>query len=371
MGLRIVNIVGARPNFMKIAPLCYEYQKFPDAIEPILVHTGQHYDVEMSDVFISELGIPKPQFHLGAGSGSHAEQTAKIMVEFEPVVQNIRPHVVLLVGDVNSTLACSLVAAKLQIPIAHVEAGLRSFDRTMPEEINRIVTDSLSTYLFTHCEDANENLRREGISPDRIFFVGNIMIDTLLRFQPQIASSPIRHELDLDDKPYGYITLHRPSSVDDPIVFRDIVDAFGEIQRSIRLVWPLHPRANKMLQEFCLHELISSFPKLITTMPISYIDSLHLITHAAFVMTDSGGIQEETTYVGTPCLTIRPNTERPVTITEGTNTLVGLKAHAIIKEAHRILSGKGKRGRIPKLWDGGTAKRIVQALMKQLQDNSA
>lgn len=364
MALRVVNIVGARPNFMKVAPLYSEYRKFPDAIEPILVHTGQHYDAEMSDVFLSQLNIPQPQFYLGVGSGSHADQTAKMMLAFEPIVQKIMPDIVVVVGDVNSTLACSVVAAKLQIPVAHVEAGLRSFDRTMPEEINRIVTDSLSTYLFTHCESANENLRREGIAPERIFFVGNIMIDTLRTFQPHIASSTIRRQLRLDTRPYGYITLHRPSSVDDRTTFRGLLDAFGEIQRSIALVWPVHPRSEKMLDEFHLREELSKNPNLITTKPVSYVDSLHLMTHATFVMTDSGGVQEETTVLGVPCLTLRPNTERPITIEQGTNTLVGLEAEAVIREVKAILAGKRKTGKIPPLWDGKTAERIVLVLLK-------
>lgn len=348
--MRIVNIVGARPNFMKIAPLLAEYRKHPGAFQPVLVHTGQHYDANMSDQFFQQLDLPAPDVFLGIGSGTHAEQTAKVMIEIEKYLVAQPADLVVVVGDVNSTLAATLVAAKLGIPVAHVEAGLRSGDRTMPEEINRIVTDALSDYLFTTSQDADENLRREGVPAAKIHFVGNVMIDTLLRLKDVAGKSAGR---------YGVVTLHRPSNVDDRETLTEILSALDEIQRDLPLVFPVHPRTTAKLKQFGLKTSL----KLIE--PVGYLESLRLLAGATMVLTDSGGMQEETTALGVPCLTIRENTERPVTVTEGTNTLVGTSRDRILSEARKILAGQGKRGRLPKYWDGHAAERIVQCLLKK------
>jgi len=366
--MKILNIVGARPNFMKIAPLIEEMKKYPK-LKPLLVHTGQHYGKKMSDSFFRDLGIPKPDVNLGIGSGSHAVQTSDVMVAFEKLCLKEKPDLVLVVGDVNSTLACSLVAAKLCIPVAHVEAGLRSGDRTMPEEINRIVTDALSDYLFTTSPDAAINLKKEGISQKKIFFVGNVMIDTLLKFRKKAKTSNILNRLDLTRKgaavPFALITLHRPSNVDDKKVLSDILKALETIQKKIKVIFPIHPRTQKQIKAFGMTAFVKRMPNLILTEPIGYLDTLALMQKASFVLTDSGGVQEETTVLGVPCLTVRKNTERPVTITQGTNVLVGVSKARIVSEAKSILKGKARRKGIPKYWDGRAAKRIVSVIRRK------
>lgn len=364
--LHIVNVVGARPNFMKVAPLMREYAGFPGQIRATLVHTGQHYDDGMSSVFFSELKIPEPDFWFGVGSGSHATQTAEIMKHFEKVVSDLHPDLVLVVGDVNSTLAASLVAAKMCIPVAHVEAGLRSKDRTMPEEINRIVTDSLSDFLFTTSRDANVNLIREGVDEKKIHFVGNTMIDTLSIMKPLLDSSTIAQDLGLQEGPYAYMTLHRPSNVDNRETLAGICEAVLELQKSIRMVWPLHPRTRKMLASFNLLTLLENAEGITLCEPVGYLDSLRLMAHASFVLTDSGGIQEETTVLGIPCLTLRENTERPVTVLEGTNEVIGSRREVVLQKSRRLLAGEKRLGRIPELWDGHASKRIVQILLSRL-----
>jgi UDP-N-acetylglucosamine 2-epimerase (non-hydrolysing) len=364
--LRILNVVGARPNFMKIAPLMGEYRKHSDRIKPFLLHTGQHYDFGMSAVFFTQLGIGQPSISLGVGSGTHAEQTARIIMSFEPVLIEQCPDLVIVVGDVNSTMACTLVAAKLLIPVAHVEAGLRSFDRTMPEEINRLVTDCLSHFLFTTSEDANENLIREGISPSKIFFVGNTMVDTLMAFKDKLDPCSITRALNVQRRSYAYVTLHRPTNVDDERTLRGICRAFERIQNRIPLVWPLHPRTRKMLETFQLYDSVASQPGIRFTEPLSYLDSISLMSEAKLVLTDSGGVQEETTALGIPCLTLRNNTERPITILEGTNELVGNDPEVIIEKSFALLDGTSKKGRLPRLWDGRAAERIVAILLERL-----
>ena len=361
--MNILNVVGTRPNLMKIAPLIEEMRKHSDVC-PTLLHTGQHYDDKMSQVFFDELGIPAPDIYLGIGSGSHAEQTARVMLAFEQVLVEKHPDVVVVVGDVNSTMACSITAAKLWIPVAHVEAGLRSFDRRMPEEINRVVTDALSDLLFTTSRDANENLLREGVAAERIFFVGNVMIDTLLRHRERAMAlnTPARFGLQVGE--YALLTLHRPSNVDVREVFSGILDALVAIQQHLPILFPVHPRTRERIAEFGFSPRLADAPNLRLTEPLGYLEFLDLMMHAKMVLTDSGGIQEETTILGIPCLTIRESTERPITITEGTNTLVGTSPGRIIAEAQRILSGDSKVGRTPELWDGRAAERIVAIIRR-------
>ncbi|NVL90059.1 MAG: UDP-N-acetylglucosamine 2-epimerase (non-hydrolyzing) [Desulfobacterales bacterium] len=379
--VKIINVVGARPNFIKIAPIMDEMKKYPEHLEAILVHTGQHYDDAMSKAFFEDLEIPRPAMDLNIGSDSHAQQTAKIMIEFEKVLVEEKPDLVLVVGDVNSTLACSITSAKLLIPVAHVEAGLRSFDRTMPEEINRVVTDSISSYLFTTCEDANENLRREGIPDEKIFFVGNVMIDSLLRHREKARKSEILEKLNLSinsqAKPYALLTLHRPSNVDDGETFKSILEALERISQDIPIIFPAHPRTQKQIDSFGLSDHFKDFTNnesqitnhgIHLLAPLPYLDFLHLMANAKFVLTDSGGIQEETTVLGVPCLTLRENTERPVTVTEGTNIVVGTEPKRIINEGMSILRGGGKKGKTPRLWDGQAARRIVDILMKAAKE---
>lgn len=364
--MKIFNIVGARPNFMKIAPIVEAMRKHP-GLQPILIHTGQHYDARMSKVFFDDLEIPKPDINLGIGSGSHAEQTAGIMVAFETLCVKEKPDLVLVVGDVNSTLACSVVAAKLCIPVAHVEAGLRSGDRGMPEEINRLVTDALSEYLFTTCKDADENLRKEGIPEEKIIFVGNVMIDTLLKHAEKAKKSDIHQRLGLLKNgapiPYAAMTLHRPSNVDHKTTLSGILDAIHQIQKQIPIVFPIHPRTYKQIQAFGLEQDVKGMQGLVLLEPLGYLDFLSLVSRSKMVLTDSGGLQEETTVLGVPCITIRENTERPVTIREGTNTLVGTDRDKILEAGNQIIAGGGKAGRIPELWDGNAAERIVAGLV--------
>jgi len=366
MKSRILNIVGARPNFMKMAPLMRQFATRRDRFDARLVHTGQHYDAQMSDVFFDELGLPKPDIHLGVGSGTHAVQTGKIMVEFEKVVEAEKPDLVIVVGDVNSTMACSIVAAKAWVPVAHVEAGLRSFDRRMPEEINRVVTDALSSYLFLTEEDARENLRREGVSDDKVFFVGNVMIDTLLHLLPKAQKLDTLQRFGLRKGEFALVTLHRPSNVDQREPFAGILGALETIQREIDVLFPIHPRSVARLKEFGLYDRVTGWPRLKLTEPLGYLDFMNLMSQSKLVLTDSGGLQEETTVLGIPCLTLRENTERPITIHEGTNLLLGTDPKRIETEAKKILTGHAKKGRVPKFWDGKAAERIVEILAKKL-----
>jgi UDP-N-acetylglucosamine 2-epimerase (non-hydrolysing) len=350
---------------MKIAPILEAMKEYPQ-LNPILVHTGQHYDYEMSGVFFEELNIPEPDVHLGVGSGSHAAQTAKIMIEFEKVVLEGKPDLVLVVGDVNSTLACALVAAKLCIPVAHVEAGIRSFDRTMPEEINRILTDAVSDYLFPPSEYGCENLRKEGILDEKIFLVGDVMIDTLMRNKEKALNTTILSDLNLQKNSYALMTLHRPHNVDFREKLSGILNAIYEIQNRIKIVFSMHPRTRNRIEEFNLEEQLSRMKNLLTFKPIGYAKFLNLMMHTKFVLTDSGGMQEETTVLSIPCLTMRENTERPETIHQGTNILVGNDPQRIVNESFKILDGKGKKGGIyPELWDGHTAERIVEIISKR------
>ena len=360
--MRVVLIAGARPNFVKIAPLRRALSG-RDGVEVMVVHTGQHYDDEMSASFFRELEIAEPERNLGVGSGSHAAQTAGVMTAFDVFLDEVETDMVVVVGDVNSTVACSLTAVKRGIPVAHVEAGLRSFDWEMPEEINRLVTDRLSSLLFTPSRDGDENLLREGRPAEAIHFVGNVMADTLLAFRDRAASSDVLARLGVDAGGYAVLTLHRPSNVDTREAFSGMLDAFAEIAGRIPIVYPMHPRSRKTLAEAGLMERAEGIPGLITTGPLGYLDFIELEARAAFAMTDSGGVQEETTVLGVPCLTLRPNTERPVTITEGTNELVGTDPAAITAAAGRVLDGGVTvSGRVPELWDGRAAERIADII---------
>ncbi|MEM3658727.1 MAG: UDP-N-acetylglucosamine 2-epimerase (non-hydrolyzing) [Candidatus Hadarchaeum sp.] len=361
----MLHVVGARPNFMKVSPIMREMAKYPQKFNQILVHTGQHYDDEMSQVFFDELDLPRPDVYLGVGSGSHAEQTAKVMLAFEPVLLEQKPDIVLVVGDVNSTLACALVCSKLGVKVAHVEAGLRSFDRTMPEEINRVLTDQIADLLFTTERSANENLLREGVAQDKIYFVGNVMIDSLLRNKERALALDILNRYDLKPRAFALLTLHRPSNVDVPDVLAGIIDALEEIQSRLPIIFPAHPRTMRRIQEFGLEGKIARMSNLRVIKPLGYLEFLNLMANARLVLTDSGGIQEETTILGIPCLTLRDNTERPVTILQGTNTLVGTDPGRIVAEAFNVLSGRAKVGRMPELWDGHASERIV-GILKEL-----
>jgi len=363
--MKIINIVGARPNFIKIAPIMHRMKKSA-VIEPLLLHTGQHYDIEMSKRFFQELNIPAPDISLEVGSDSHAKQVARIMERFEVVCDRQKPDAILVVGDVNSTMACSLVAAKKEIRIIHVEAGIRSYDRRMPEEINRLVTDSITDILMPPSKDAVDNLLKEGHDPKKIHLVGNIMIDTLKESQPKIRASEILHTFGIEKNAYALVTLHRPSNVDHPEDFLRILHAFAEIQKWIPLVFSVHPRTRKMMDEPQISKIIGDMPNLILCEPLGYFDFGRLVSDAKFVLTDSGGIQEETTVYGIPCITLRENTERPITIREGTNELAGSDTAKIVDYASRIMGGKWKTGRIPELWDGCTAERIVSCLESPL-----
>ncbi len=362
---KIALVVSARPNFMKIAPILASMKREPDRFEPLLVHTGQHYDVRMSDVFFKELGLPEPDHHLEVGSGSHGEQTAKVMVAFEKVLLSESPDLV-VVGDVNPTLACAVDAAKLYIPVAHVEAGLRSRDRRMPEEINRILTDAISSFLFTPSRDGDDNLAKEGLPADRIHFVGNVMIDSLRLLEPLADRSDVLERLGVPSAGFALLTLHRPSNVDDEGVLRGILSALDEIQREVPIVFPAHPRTRGRLSAFGLEERVEGMGNLHLTDPVSYLDSLKLQKCARMVLTDSGGLQEEATAFGVPCLTIRENTERPVTLDVGTNTLVGTSPKSIVDTARQVIAGDYRKGSIPELWDGRAADRIVRVLREAL-----
>jgi UDP-N-acetylglucosamine 2-epimerase (non-hydrolysing) len=361
--IKILNVVGARPNFMKIAPIQKRMVE-QGGFEPILVHTGQHYDEKMSKYFFNDLELPEPDMYLGVGSGTHAEQTAKIMIEFEKVILQTKPDWVLVVGDVNSTIACSLVASKLHVPVIHVEAGLRSFDRTMPEEINRILTDAISDLLFITEKSGIDNLIKEGISEKKIHFVGNVMIDSLVLNMKKAEKSTILENLGIQKEEYGLITLHRPSNVDDPENLKKIFSIFYKIQKEIPLVFPMHPRTRNNLKKFGLDEQLKGMRNLKVTEPLGYLEFLKLQQNARVIFTDSGGIQEESTFMKIPCLTLRKNTERPITVQLGTNELVGLDEDKILTYFGKIMDGNWKKGTIPPLWDGRAANRIVEIIAK-------
>ena len=367
--MKIANIVGARPNLVKIAPLLREMRKHPE-IQPLLLHTGQHYDEKLSDVFFRQMGIPEPDANLEVGSGSHAWQTAEILKRVEPFLLEHKPDLVLVVGDVNSTVAASLAAVKLGIRVAHVEAGLRSFDRTMPEEINRVLTDAIADYLFVTEEDAIDNLMREGRPRERIFLVGNVMIDALRQFLPIAQQSQIGHELGLMDgsafRPFAVLTLHRPSNVDSVETLRKLLEAIEAVADQLPVVFPVHPRTQQKLGAL----RNQNHPQLRLIPPVGYLDFLCLLSRARLVLTDSGGIQEETTALGVPCLTLRENTERPVTLTEGTNQIVGQDPVRIVAAAREVLTGKPQVGRVPRFWDGHAADRIIAVLLREVPQGS-
>jgi UDP-N-acetylglucosamine 2-epimerase (non-hydrolysing) len=350
---------------MKIGPLIKEYKKY-EQIHSILVHTGQHYDKTMSDLFFHQLDIPEPDINLEVGSASHAIQTADIMKAFEKVVLEHKPDAILVVGDVNSTIACGLVAVKLGIKLIHVESGLRSFDRSMPEEINRILTDSISDLLFCTEQSGVDNLLREGISDDKIFLVGNIMIDTLIRNKAKAEKSNILKELNLNNKDFAVLTLHRPSNVDNKGVFHKILDALEIIQNEMPVIFPVHPRTRSNLCSMSLGKRISSMTGLRLLDPIGYIDFLRLISSAKVVLTDSGGIQEETTFLKIPCLTLRENTERPITVQLGSNQIVGTNTNKIIEAYKQVCSNRLDKTKVPPLWDGQVAERIVKTIYDKL-----
>jgi len=379
--MKLMSIAGARPNFMKLAAIARAVERFNEEetarsqiktsrIEHIIVHTGQHYDQKMSGGFFTDLGIPEPQVNLGVGSASHAVQTAEIMKRFEPVLMRELPDVLLVVGDVNSTVACALVAAKAEYPtgygirrplIAHVEAGLRSFDRNMPEEINRILTDALSDLLFVTEESGIENLMNEGAAEEKIHFVGNVMIDTLEQHLDEASQSLIKEQLGIKGK-YCLVTLHRPSNVDRYGGLKPLVDCLMKISERIEMVFPVHPRTNQRLREFNLLKCMEKNARIVLADPLSYLDFLHLTNDASIVVTDSGGIQEETTYLQVPCITLRDNTERPVTVSSGSNYLVGTNPENIIATVIRVLNGHGKEARIPERWDGKAGQRIIDII---------
>lgn len=370
MKYKVIIVVGARPNFMKAAPVFVEFKKYEE-VDPLLIHTGQHYDNNLSKVFFDDLKLAEPHFYLGVGSGTHSIQTAKVMIEFEKILLEQNPHLVMVVGDVNSTLACALAAAKYRCAnqqyyplIAHIEAGLRSYDWQMPEEINRRLTDSLSDFLFTTEPGAEDNLIKEGIDTEKIFYVGNVMIDSLLKSKKKAEESEILTQLKLKKKNYAVLTIHRPTNVDDREDFKKLLNALKKVSKSIQIIFPIHPRTKKMLPKYHMN---TDFLKIIP--PLGYLDFIKLLIHAKFVMTDSGGIQEETTVLNVPCLTLRKNTERPVTVTMGTNIIVGKDQMKIIEETDKILQGKGKKGLVPKFWDGGAAQRICKIVYDYLSNN--
>ncbi len=381
---KIISVVGARPNFMKVAPLHKVFLSMKNTlsgsevpndvsginknhvsnIQHLICHTGQHYDEKMSKVFFDELELPKPDFYLGVGSGSHAEQTGRVMIEFEKILLAENPDVVLVVGDVNSTIACSITAAKLGIKVAHVEAGLRSFDRTMPEEINRILTDSISDYLFVTEKSGLVNLKNEGVPEDKIFFVGNVMIDSLINYLPKIRSNGSEKIFNLDPKNYILVTIHRPSNVDDIENLKITIDLLNKISKIKPVLFPIHPRTANRIKEFDLESQINSNVKIID--PVGYLEFIALMKNAFAVITDSGGIQEETTYLKVPCITLRHNTERPITIEEGTNYLVGNDLQKTYNLVYGFQKGDMKESKIPDLWDGKASERIVNTLISKL-----
>lgn len=360
--MRILNVVGARPNLIKMAALIEAMRGTP-GLEQYLVHTGQHYDAQLSDIFFADLGLPQPDVFLNVGSDTHARQTAAVMMAFEPTLLDYRPDIVCVVGDVNSTLACALVASKLAVKVAHVEAGLRSFDRSMPEEINRLLTDVLADYLFTPSEDGDANLLREGVLPERIFRVGNVMIDTLLRHRAHAIQIAPLAQWGLTPTKYAVLTLHRPSNVDNPVIFQALLETLLLVQERLPVIFPVHPRTRQRLQTFGLIERLNRASQLCMIEPLGYFEFLGLMAQAGVVLTDSGGIQEETTVLGVPCLTLRENTERPITVTHGTNQVVGLDQARILTAVDKILAEGLPPHRIPPLWDGQAAQRIVEVMI--------
>jgi UDP-N-acetylglucosamine 2-epimerase (non-hydrolysing) len=361
--MKLMMIAGARPNFMKIAPISRALARHPE-VRPLLVHTGQHYDEKMSDLFFRQLGLPEPDINLEVGSASHAMQTAALMMRFEPVVMEHKPDAVLVVGDVNSTIACGLVAVKLGVPLIHVEAGLRSGDRRMPEEINRLLTDAISDLLFCTEQAGVDNLAREGVNSAKVHFVGNVMIDTLLQNQARFAESTILDELGLAPERFAVLTLHRPSNVDDAEVFGGLLDALDVVQAEQPVIFPVHPRTRARLHDFGFDARIAGMQQLRLIDPVGYFDFQRLVSTARVVLTDSGGIQEETTVLGVPCLTLRENTERPVTVSHGSNRVVGMQPADIIAAYREVMAGPARIQRIPPLWDGKAAERIVEVLLR-------
>ena len=364
--MKILNVVGARPNFIKIAPIMAACANF-EGVCPVLVHTGQHYDEKMSDLFFRQLGIPKPDFNLGVGGGSHAVNTAETMKAFEPICLAEKPDAVLVVGDVNSTIACGLVAVKLGIKLIHVEAGLRSFDRGMPEEINRVLTDSISDMLFCTEQAGVDNLRKEGVPDEKVHLVGNVMIDTLRRNREKAAQSTILQQLDLSPRGFATLTLHRPSNVDNEVIFGGILDALDVVQRDMPIVFPLHPRTRNNLETLGLGGRVKAMRNLRIVDPLGYLDFMKLLSESRIVLTDSGGIQEETTILQVPCLTLRENTERPVTAEIGSNQIVGTRAASIIAAYRSVMAGDGPPCGTPPLWDGRAAERIVEIIVRELR----
>lgn len=366
--MKILNVVGARPNFMKVAPLHRAFEAHGGFTSRI-VHTGQHYDARMSDIFFRQLEMPEPHVYLGIGGGSHTEQTARIMLAFEQTLKEEQPDLVLVVGDVNSTLACSLVAAKALVPVAHVESGLRSGDMTMPEEVNRILTDRISDFLFVTEQSGLDNLKNEGVPDEKVFFVGNCMIDALVHFREKAASSPVLQDLGLGGQRYVLMTMHRPGNVDHEDGLRRMVELVERLSAHSPVVLPLHPRTRKRLSEVGLDARFEAIPQMHLLEPQGYLEFLHLMEHAAVVVTDSGGVQEETTFLQVPCITLRPSTERPITITMGTNELMDLDPAAVEARVQALLR-EGVSGRVPPLWDGRAAERIAGILERVLQPNS-
>jgi UDP-N-acetylglucosamine 2-epimerase (non-hydrolysing) len=356
-------IAAARPNFMKVAPLFHEFQKH-DWLKPVIIHTGQHYDPNMSDAFFADLGLPTPEHNLGIGSGSHAEQTGGVMIAYEKLCRTHRPDWVIVVGDVNSTIACCLAATKLGLPVAHLEAGLRSRDRTMPEEINRLATDAIADLLWTPSEDADENLRAEGVPAERIERVGNVMIDSYELVRPKIEASEAPARLGVKGSKYGVLTLHRPANVDAKDVLSHLVGQLKAASKVLPIVFAVHPRTRGRLKEFGLLDDLAASPSLKLIEPLGYIDFMSIVSKAAMVITDSGGVQEETTYLGIPCLTVRDSTERPITLTQGTNRLVS--ADQLLAMVNEALSGQWARGRRPDMWDGRTASRVAASLKRRV-----
>jgi UDP-N-acetylglucosamine 2-epimerase (non-hydrolysing) len=362
----VITVAGARPNFMKVAPIIEAMNRHRERFQQILVHTGQHYDERMSKAFFADLGLPEPDIDLGVGSGSHAEQTARVMVEFEKVCLREAPQLVIVVGDVNSTMACAITAKKLGIPVAHVEAGLRSRDMSMPEEINRLCTDVVADYLFTTDHFADENLRAEGVSPERVFFVGNVMIDTLIKHRELARNLDLMQRWGLQPGGFATLTLHRPANVDDPATLAGLLGALAAIGEEIPIIFPAHPRTQKAIAQFGLGERFSRSEKprgLWMTEPLGYLEFLHLNMHARVILTDSGGLQEEAAVLGVPCITLRNNTERPITCEVGMNFIAGNSPERVLDTARRVLEKGVAGGGVPEKWDGRAADRIVQVLM--------
>ena len=362
--MKVINVVGARPNFMKVAPLHRVMKQ--QGFESLIVHTGQHYDERMSDIFFQQLEMPKPDVYLDVGSDTHARQTARIMTAFESVVQEEQPDLVVVVGDVNSTVACSLVATKMHVPVAHVEAGLRSGDRQMPEEVNRIVTDNISDYLYVTEESGVANLRKEGVPEEKIAFVGNVMIDALVAFREKAARTSILEDLSIEPGGYVVMTMHRPSNVDNREGITALLDIIRAVTARIPVVFPMHPRTRNRFEEFDLADQIRDLENLIVLDPLGYLEFLHLMEHAHIMVTDSGGVQEETTFLQVPCLTLRENTERPITVEQGTNELLALDPDIVIRRIRDISGSQRPDGQIPPLWDGKASERIVQHLEQSL-----